>query len=307
MKAVIPVAGLGTRLLPHTKKRQKCLLPVAGKPVIDHILEPLVRQNFHPIVLITGHLEDQVRAHVEKYNAHFEFVRQSEPLGLGHAIFLGLEESDDPVLIQLGDVIYHLDFGTFCRSPHHRIAVDTVPDPERFGIVETDGDRVTKLHEKPDRPPTNLAVIGLYYLSNQRVLWEAINTNMRKRITTRGEVQLTDAFQRMVTEGESITWVRVSRWFDCGIPETFLSSNRRLLTPSGLRIEGSEIIEPVSIGRDCTVVNSRVGPHVTLMDGCRVSNSTVTDAIVLWNARLEGVTVHHTIVEEGSPPREGVQ
>lgn len=267
--------------------------------MIDHILEPLVKEGFDPIVLITGYLEEQIRDHVKKYDARFEFIRQPDPLGLGHAIFLGLERSDDPAMIQLGDVIYHLDFGAFCRSPHHRLAVDTVPDPERFGVVETDGNRVVKLYEKPEHPPTNLAVIGLYYLSNQRVLWEAINTLLMKGITTRGEIQLTDAFQRMVSEGEPITFKEVSRWFDCGIPDTFLSSNRRLLKPSGKRIGGSRIVEPVSIGTDCRIVNSRIGPHVTLMDGCRISDATVSDAIVLWNGRIDGATVDHVIVEEG--------
>ncbi|MFQ6615474.1 MAG: sugar phosphate nucleotidyltransferase [Fidelibacterota bacterium] len=307
MKVIIPIAGLGTRLLPHTIKRQKCLLPVAGKPVIDHILEPLVWGNFDPIVLITGHLEDQVRDHVKKYDARFEFVRQPDPLGLGHAVFLGLENTDEPAMIQLGDVIYHLDFGDFCHSPHHRLAVDTVPDPQRFGVVETEGDRVVKLYEKPEHPPTNLAVIGLYYISNQRVLWEAINDLLHRGIKTRGEIQLTDAFGKMVSDGESIGFTRVSEWFDCGIPETFLSSNRRLLSPSGLRIESSEIVDPVSIGKDCKIVNSTVGPHVTLMDGCRISDSTIADAIVLWNARLDGTRVLHAIVEEGDPAGGEVQ
>lgn len=301
------MAGLGTRLLPHTKKRQKCLLPVAGKPVIDHILEPLVGQGFDPIVLITGHLEEQIRAHVKKYAAQFEFVRQPEPLGLGHAIFLGLEKSDEPAMIQLGDVIYHLDFSEFCHSSGHRLAVDTVPDPQRFGVVETDGSRVVKLYEKPEHPPSNLAVIGLYYLSNQRVLWEAIDYLMAGHIISRGEVQVTDALDRMVSEGEIVNCTRVSDWFDCGIPETFLTSNRRLLAPSGFHIEGSEIVEPVSIGKDCEIVNSTVGPHVTLMDGCHISDSTISDAIVLWNAQLDGSSVEHAIVEEGWRSSDGVQ
>lgn len=307
MKVVIPVAGLGTRLLPHTEKRQKCLLPVAGKPVLDHILEPIVEENFDPIVLITGYLEDQIKEHVAKYDANFEFVPQPDPLGLGHAIYLGLEDSDKPAMIQLGDVIYDIDLGEFCRSPNHLLAVDTVPDPERFGVVQTDGERVVKLFEKPENPPTNLAVIGLYFLSNQQVLWRAINDLIHKGITTRGEIQVTDALERMVSEGEVISVQRVSNWFDCGVPETLLSTNRRLIKSSGRRIEGSEILEPVSIGSDCTIVNSRVGPHVTIMDGCRITDCTISDAIVLWNARLEGTQVKHAIVDEGDPAGAVVQ
>ncbi|MFQ6673872.1 MAG: sugar phosphate nucleotidyltransferase [Fidelibacterota bacterium] len=298
MKVIIPVAGRGTRLLPHTRKRQKCLLPVAGRPVIDHILEPLIEQGFDRIVLITGYLQEQLEDYVKKFDAHFSFVLQPEALGLGHAVFLGLENSDDPVMIQLGDVIYHLEFAEFCNSRDHRIAVDTVPDPERFGIVEVDGDRIVAVHEKPENPPTNLAIVGLYYLFSEKALRDAIGYLMDEKITTKGEMQLADAFQRMIDQGDIITRKAVPQWYDCGIPDTFLATNRLLLRPSGVSVKGCRIIEPVSIGEDCVIVDSTIGPHVTVMDGCRISHSKVSDAIVLWNACLEDVTVSHRIVEE---------
>lgn len=299
MKVIVPVAGYGTRLLPHTKRRQKCLLPVAGKPVIDHILERLIEQGLEPIVLISGYHERQLKDHLEKYDAHFSFIRQAEALGLGHAVFLGLENNDEPVMIQLGDVIYHHDFVQFCDSENHRIAVDRVPDPERFGIAEVKGNRIAKVYEKPQNPPTNLALIGLYYMSSQKSLREAIKYVLDRDITTGGEVQLADAFQTMIDHGEVITFESVPRWFDCGIPETFLSTNRALLTPSGISINSCEIIEPIHVGKGCRIENSSIGPHVTIMDGCHISGSTVRDAIVLWNARLEGVTVDHVIIAEG--------
>ena len=298
MKVIIPVAGQGTRLLPHTKKRQKCLLPVAGKRLLDHILEPLIQQGFDPIVLVTGYLEEQIREYVPKFEAHFSFVTQRDRLGLGHAVFQGLENENEPVMIQLGDVIYLHDFSQFCDSQYHKIAVDRVPDPERFGIVELEGDRIVKVLEKPARPPSDLAIVGLYYVSSQKMLWEAIRYLMDNNIVTKGEIQLADAFQRMVDKGETIRTEVVSQWFDCGIPETFLSTNQALLTDSGVAIAGSTIIEPVSIGSACNVENSTIGPHVTIMDGCHIVDSEISDAIVLWDSTIRGASIHHAIVEK---------
>ncbi|MDP6456155.1 MAG: nucleotidyltransferase family protein [Candidatus Marinimicrobia bacterium] len=299
MKVIIPVAGLGSRLLPHTKRRQKCLLPVAGKPVLDHIIDPFVAQDFDEIVLVTGHLEDQLRDYVNRFDAEFTFVRQKKALGLGHAIFQGLKEEDSPVMIQLGDVIYDIDFTRFCSSGKHKIAVDEVPDPERFGIVEIENEIIKRVLEKPENPPTNLAIVGLYYLESQKPLWQAIKHLMDHNITTKGEIQLADAFQMMIESGEIIAYEKVSSWFDCGVPETFLSTNRALLSPGNSEVEGSQIIEPVSMGEDCTIVNSTVGPYVTLMNGSQIINSEISDAIVLWNGKVENTVVRHAIVPEG--------
>lgn len=299
MKVIIPVAGRGTRLRPHTKKRQKCLLPVAGKPVIDHILEPLIGQGFREIVLVTGYLEEQLRDYVTKFDAQFSFAPQPEPLGLGHAIFQGLEKSDEPALVQLGDVIYDLDFRHFCRPGSHRIAVNEVPDPERFGIVEIEGGRVVNVLEKPKNPPSNLAIIGLYFLESQRPLWDAVNYLIENDITTGGEIQLADALKLMVDSGETIATEKVRRWYDCGVPETFLATNRALLSPCGAAPDGCTIVEPISIGDNCHISNSTVGPNVTVMDGARITDSHVSESIVLWNASIEGETIENELVAEG--------
>ncbi|MBC8175378.1 MAG: NTP transferase domain-containing protein [Candidatus Marinimicrobia bacterium] len=299
MRVIIPIAGLGTRLLPHTKRRQKCLLPVAEKPVLDHIVEPLLESGFDHIVLVTGYLEEQVKEYVKKFDAEFSFVRQEKALGLGHAVFQGLEDSGEPVLIQLGDVIYDIDFTDFCSSPHHIIAVNEVPDPQRFGIVETEGDQIVAVHEKPEDPPTNLAIVGLYYLSRQKPMYDIICYLIDNNITTKGEIQLADAYQYMIDRGEKIGFQPVSNYYDCGIPETFLTTNRALLKPSEYQIEGSTINDPVFIGENCIIRNSVVGPYVTVMDGATIIDSVVTDSIVLWNASIEGRKVDHEIVEEG--------
>lgn len=299
MKVIIPIAGHGTRLLPHTKYLQKCLLPVAGKPVIDHILEPLIKQGINDIILITGHLENQVKKYVTKFDAKFKFVRQPEALGLGHAVNLGLENSEEPVLIQLGDVIYDINFSEFCQSETHTIAVDIVPDPERFGIVEVEKDKILRVLEKPKNPPSNLAIIGLYYIKKQRSLLKSLQFLVENNITTNNEIQLADAFQRMIDSGEKIVHRRIASWYDCGIPDTFLSTNSALLVRSGKILDGSTIIEPVAIGKNCHITNSTIGPNVTVMSGAIIKDSLIKDSIVLWNARVIHRTIDHTIIEEG--------
>ena len=267
--------------------------------MIDHILEPLIEQGFDEIVLVTGYLEEQLKAHVSEFDAQFTFAFQQEPLGLGHAVFQGLEESDEPALIQLGDVIYDLDLQQFCRPDSHRIAVNEVPNPERFGIVEVEGDRIVNVLEKPENPPSNLAIIGLYFLSSQRPLWNVVKHLMDNEITTGGEIQLADALQLMVENGETVTTEYISEWHDCGVPETFLEANRALLKPSNKTIEGSTLVEPVHIGENCEIVNSTVGPNVTVMDSARIIDSHVSESIVLWNAVIKDKILENQLVEEG--------
>ncbi len=267
--------------------------------MIDHILEPLIEQGFDEIVLVTGYLEEQLKAHVSEFDAQFTFAFQQEPLGLGHAVFQGLEESDEPALIQLGDVIFDLDFQQFCRPDSHRIAVNEVPNPERFGIVEVEGDRIVNVLEKPENPPSNLAIIGLYFLSSQRPLWNVVKHLMDNEITTGGEIQLADALQLMVENGETVTTEYISEWHDCGVPETFLEANGALLKPSNKTIEGSTLVEPVHIGENCEIVNSTVGPNVTVMDSARIIDSHVSESIVLWNAVIKDKILENQLVEEG--------
>ena len=177
MKAIIPVAGHGTRLEPHSNHTQKCLLPVAGKPILAHILDRITNVGVNEVVLIVGHHGDHVRAFCKTYseNMNFTFVEQKEQLGLGHAIGLGLEDVNEPVLIILGDSIFELDYLEFVSSKYNSIGVFEVPDPERFGIVETDGSHIRAFVEKPENPKSNLAIGGIYWISSQQKLVTCLN------------------------------------------------------------------------------------------------------------------------------------
>ena len=158
MKAIIPVAGYGTRLLPHTEKYQKTLLPIAGKPALDFILEPLFDAGIKNITFIVGHLKEQVIDHIKKFDGNFSFVEQIERLGLGHAVLTGLGNTDEPVLVQLGDTIFDIDYFKFMNSKVNNIGVDEVDDPSRFGIVEVNNDKIINFYEKHPNPPSNLAI-----------------------------------------------------------------------------------------------------------------------------------------------------
>ena len=221
MKAIIPVAGHGTRLEPHTLKLQKCLLPVAGKPVLEHILDRITEAGVMDITLIIGHLGHQVKEFCLTYkNADFTFVEQKERLGLGHAVYQGLDHSDEPLVIVLGDAILELDYNKLLKSQYSTLGVAPVPDPQRFGIVEMDNNRIVKFWEKPENPSSNMAIIGIYYISSQMELAEGLEYIIKNDIRTNNEYQLTDAFGIMIKRNHIFKAFEIDACLDCGIPDS---------------------------------------------------------------------------------------
>jgi len=292
LKAIIPVAGYGTRLKPHTDKYQKTLLPVAGKPALDFIVEPLLEENFDEITFIVGHFKEQVINHMKKYDGNFSFVEQKERLGLGHAILTGLGNSNEPVLVQLGDTIFDIDYNDFCSINVNVIGIYEVDDPTRFGIVEIENDRITNFYEKHPNPPSNLAISGLYYFNNENTIKFAIEDLISKNIKSNNEYQITDAMQLMVKSGQSFEIYDTTNIYDVGVPETFLYSNRKLLQSKHDDFPTSKIIEPVFIGKNCIVEESIIGPYVTIMDNCSINNSKIEDSIIIENSTI----IDHQII-----------
>ncbi len=286
MRAIIPVAGHGTRLEPHTLTLQKCLLPVGGKPVLEHILDRITNAGITDVTLITGHLGEQVVEFCTSYpNANFTFVEQKERLGLGHAIYQGLDSVKDPLLIVLGDSIFELDYNRFLSSPNSTIGVAPVPDPKRFGIVELTGDRISNVWEKPDNPPSNLALIGIYYISSQLELSLSIKHLIENNIRTKNEYQLTDAFQVMIDKGHIFNAFEIDECLDCGIPETMLSTNKILLEKKGDNsIHSSAIINDSNL-KNCTI-----------SENCLIKNSQLENVIVLRGGEVTNQKIKNTIV-----------
>lgn len=308
MKIIIPAAGQGTRLRPHTHTIPKVLLPVAGRPIIGHILSDIAALDPEEVRLVVGYRGETLEAYAREAfpDLPVRIVHQEEQLGLGHAVLLGLHEGDrDPVLIVLGDTVFDVDYQAVVARDDNVLGVRRVPDPERFGIVELDatGEHVVRLVEKPAEPKGDLALVGLYYLQDGDRLRRAILSLVDRGARTRGEYQLTDALQRMIDDGARFVPYEIGNWFDCGKPATLLDTNRALLDRRAVRgaaeHERAMIIDPVFIGADCTIENAVVGPYVTLLRGATVRDSVVRDSIIGERATIQGFVIERSIIGPG--------
>jgi glucose-1-phosphate thymidylyltransferase len=298
MRAIIPVAGMGTRLRPHTFTVPKVLLNVAGRPILGHILDKILGEGITSATVVVGHMSEKIREFVESTypSLKAEYVQQDDPMGLGHAIYLSREYlKDEPVLIILGDTIFDVDLKPVLRGTETAIGVKRVDDARRFGVAETDNGYITRLVEKPEKPASNLAVVGLYYIRNGRSLAGCLEQIVASDIRTRGEYQLTDALQMMLTRGEKMRTFEVEGWYDCGKPETLLSTNRALLEKRSCPrvIEGVVIQDPVCIAPTAELSGCVVGPYTTVGDHAVIRDSVVRNSIVGDRAQ-----VHQAILEK---------
>jgi glucose-1-phosphate thymidylyltransferase len=308
LKAIIPVAGVGSRLRPHTFTLPKVLLNVAGKPILGHILDQLKAAGVTRVSLIVGQMGDLIEQYVRaNYSIPAEFIVQSEPRGLGHAVSLGLNDQDEEVLVILGDTIFEINLGpVLAHAISSSLGVKEVPDPRRFGVVETTDGIVTRLVEKPDAPKSNLVLVGIYMIRNAKLLRHAINLLFERNLTTRGEYQLTDALQLMIEHGEAMTTFPVTSWYDCGKPETLLATNRHLLDLKGgngaatTTPGGAVIVPPVYIHPEAVLERSIVGPYATIGRGAIVRDAMIRDSILGEDARVENALVEGSLVGNNS-------
>jgi glucose-1-phosphate thymidylyltransferase len=302
MNAIIPVAGRGKRLRPHTHTQPKVLINVAGKPILAYILDDLQALGVDEITFVVGHLADKVEEFVrERYPFRAHFVYQDEPLGNGHAIYLAREHLVEPTLIVFGDTIVEADLAAAMRLPHSAIGVYRVADPRAFGVVEVNGDGfVRHLWEKPAVPPSDLAVVGVYMIQDPRRFRAALEEMVAQRRTAQGEYWLADALQIFIGGGGLLRTFPVERWLDCGTSEALLLANHALLedVPSSAAPPGSVVIPPVSIADTAVLEGSIVGPYVTVAEGATVRNAVIQDSIVTAHARVENVVLEHSIIGE---------
>ncbi|MEO0215495.1 MAG: nucleotidyltransferase family protein [candidate division WOR-3 bacterium] len=249
MNVIIPVAGEGVRLKPHTHFLPKCLLYVAGKPILGHILEGLKSLNVSKVIIVLGKKSDSIVQFCKNYQFDFKFVVQKERLGLGHAIYLGARDVSGPTLVLLGDTIVDYDLKKFACGSISKLAVKEVDEPKRFGVVEIDGGYVKSVAEKPEEPKSNLAIVGLYYFADSKKVFWAMSNIIKKKIMTKNEYQLTDGLSFLLRRGEKFLAIRVKNWFDCGTPEALIKTNQHLLKKSHYcrTRRGCVIIKPVYI------------------------------------------------------------
>jgi glucose-1-phosphate thymidylyltransferase len=309
MKAIIPTAGVGSRLRPFTHTIPKVLLQVADKPILGHILDKLIQEDVQDVTFVVGYLGEQIEEYVRRAYPHLtsHFVEQKETRGLGHAILLtqdALEGTTEPVLIILGDTVIDADLSLLKKADSVMLGVHEVEDPRRFGVVELDGDCITGMVEKPERPQSNLAICGIYYLPQIEPLYACLQDNMNHGVLTRGELQLTDALHVLLRKGVTMKAFQVDGWFDCGKPETLLATNRTLLKQRFSdnekellqRFPSIRIKPPVYIGPDAQVEDSIIGPDVTISAGASVHCSIVTNAIINEGAQLNTVLLADSII-----------
>jgi glucose-1-phosphate thymidylyltransferase len=306
VKAVIPVAGIGTRLRPHTHTIPKALVQVAGKPILGHILDELYPLGIREVVLVTGYMGERVEAYVDTAYPDLKvcYVVQEERMGLGHAIHLTERcVESGPLLIVLGDTVVTADFSSLIGGERTLIGVKEVDDPERFGVVVVENGRVMSLVEKPDTPPSNLAIVGLYYIVNSDLLFECLNEVVEKNIRTKDEFQLTDALLLMLERGEEMGVFPVEGWHDCGRPDTLLETNRFLLRRSGGNggpLPGSIVLQPVAIDPTAVVEHSVLGPFVSVAAGATIRDSVVKDSILSANSLVERSLLSGSLIGESA-------
>ena len=306
MKVIIPLAGKGTRLRPHTHVTPKPLLKVGGKPVMSYILDDLKELGVSEVVFITGYLKEKIEEYVRKEYPEFKahFVEQAVQDGTAGAVKLAEPYIDEDTLIMFVDTLFDADLGMVKSLPEDVAGViwaKEVEDYQRFGVILTDKDGfMERIVEKPKDPVSKLANIGLYYIRDWKLLFEGINAVIGGPKSPGGEYYLTDAFQYMIDHGARIKVIEVEGWYDCGQPETLIETNRHLLETGRAREPnggtGVKVHPPVRVGEGVQLENVEIGPNVTIGDDCIIRNSTLRDTIVDDETTIEGSSLHDALI-----------
>jgi len=308
LKAIIPVAGAGTKLRPHTYTQPKPLIPVAGKPILAHIMDQLISVGVDEFVFVIGYLGEKIKDFVEKSypNLKAAFVVQTERKGLGHAIWLTKDVigADEEVIIALGDTIIEADISKFVNSTNSSLALRKVEDPRKFGVAELDETgMITRVTEKPSIPKSNMALVGWYKIREFGPLVKALDDNISKNYTTKDEIQLTDGIMMLLKSGAVIEGFKVNNWYDCGQKEVLLEINALLLKKSSNKVDAdpsgfeySIIVPPVYIGENTVIRHSIIGPNITIGDNSVIENSIISESIIGSYATLRNVVMSQSII-----------
>jgi len=303
MKVIIPLAGKGTRLRPHTHITPKPMLKVAGKPVMDYVMDDVERLgNVDQVIYITGHLKDKVEEHARTaFGIPGVFIEQKVQDGTAGAVALARPYVDAPVLIIFVDTIFDADLSvTKTIDADGIIWTKEVEDYQRFGVVVTDADGfMTRIVEKPKTPISKRANIGLYYIRNWELLYEGI-AHVLSQPKNQGEYFLTDAFQYMIDHGAKIKVIDVKGWYDAGKIDTLLETNRAMLergrarVPAG--IDPAQVVPPVYIEDGVTLTDSVVGPNVSIGKGSVIEHARLRDCVIGENTRVARCSLANSLI-----------
>ncbi len=306
MKAIIPVAGAGTKLRPHTYTQPKALIPLAGKTILSINVDQLHEAGINEFIFIVGYLGEKIQDYIRTKYPHLtcHFIYQNERKGTAHAVDLSRQfVADDEVFIALGDTICEYNIQEMLDSPWSMLGVKKVDDPRDFGVAEIDEDGfILRVVEKPSIPKSNMALVGLYKIKDSSLLFKCLSNIITNDIKSHNEFNLTDALECMITGGSKFKALKVENWFDCGRKESLLESNSILLQKFGGTIaesnkfENTIFIPPVSIAEGCDIKNSIVGPHVAIGENTIVHSSIIKESIIGSFSKLYDVMLDDSLI-----------
>lgn len=317
MKAIIPVAGAGTKLRPLTYTQPKALIPIAGKTILGVIIEQLQAVGIQEFIFVIGYLGEKIQDYVAHSYPHIQahFISQNDRNGTAHAIGLtkDLVHDNEEIIIVYGDTICDYDLKQILSSKTNMLGVQKVEDPRNFGVASlNDKDEVLEVIEKPIIPKSNMAMVGIYFIKDTAHLYKAIEEVVKKQKSVGGEYPLTSAIDFMIQKYQSpFKAFRVRTWFDCGKKDSLLSTNATLLknNPQAAleAYEACVLIPPVSIAKGCVIKNSIIGPYVTIGEATKIEFSIIKDSIIGSYAELVDVLLHGSIIGNDAFVKGGSQ
>jgi len=300
------VAGVGTRLRPHSYTQPKALMPIAGKTVLSIIIEQVLEAGADEFIFVVGYLGDKIRDYVEEKYPHIKahYVYQVNRQGVGHAIQMAKDIcQNDELLVMLGDTICEFDIKEFVSYPESTLGIRRVEDPREFGVVEIDEDGyIFQMVEKPAIPKSNIALVGVYKVVESNMLFECLEQNYAQKLQAHGEYSLTDALMCMLKKGVKFKPYLVDNWFDCGRNDSMLESNATLLKKfNGMdapenNYENTVLVPPVSIAPGCKIKNSIIGPNVSIGDNTVLSYSIIRNSIIGAYSILDDIVLENSII-----------
>lgn len=312
MKIIVPMAGRGSRLRPHTLTVPKPLIPIAGKPIVQRLVEDIAKvagENIEEVAFIIGDFGPEIEKSLiqiaEKLGAKGSIYYQNDPLGTAHAIKCAEQSMSGDVVVAFADTLFRADF-ILDKNSDGVIWVKSVEDPSAFGVVKLDNDGfITDFVEKPQTFVSDLAIIGIYYFNSAEKLMDEINYLMENNIKNGGEYQLTTALENLRAKGAKFTLGKVNDWMDCGNKNATVETNSKILEyereemstyPASAHIENSLIIQPCFIGENVQISNSKVGPGVSLGNNTIIVNSNIENSLIQENTRINHGNLSNSMI-----------
>jgi len=314
MKIIVPMAGRGSRLRPHTLTVPKPLIPIAGKPIVHRLVEDIAKVLNQPIEEIAfiihesfgQKVEEDLVAIAQKLGAKGTIYYQNEPLGTGHAIMCAKDSLSGPAVIAYADTLIRADFD-LDKNADSVIWVKQVDKPEAFGVINLNKENeIVELVEKPKEFVSDLAVIGIYYFKDVAVLKNELQAVLDNNIIHGGEYQINDGIKQMMAKGMKFVPGKVDEWMDCGNKDVTVDTNTRMLgflqndgenlVSTDVKLENSTIIPPCYIGEDVVLINATVGPNVSLGKGCHILDSKITNSLVQTHAHIKNASLNNAMI-----------